>query len=231
MMLFGLENIVTVVLGIAGFMMMVYAQTRITSTYHKYRRVRNDKDLSGCEVARMILDKHGLTDIYVVKVNGTLTDHYDPKRRVIRLSKDIFDGESIASIAIAAHEASHAVQDSEQYPMMRIRSMLAPIVNLITYAGYFILLISVLGGVMAYIRISIFMVLLALLFQLITLPVEFNASKRAIVDMDDLNLVTADEKEGAKEMLASAALTYVASFLSSILSLLRLLIMKQNQDR
>lgn len=224
-MLFGYENVVTLLLGLFGFVIVVWAQSHITSAYQRSKRIKFKRNLSGQEVARKILDENGLSDIYIVEVKGELSDHYDPKRKVIRLSKEVFHGTSIASISVAAHEVGHAIQDQQKYGMMRFRSALVPFVNFITYIGYFALLISLFGGVTGYIRLSILMILATLIFQLVTLPVEFDASKRAEENLLKLGLVDQNEKESVHQMLKAAAFTYVASFISTILSLLRLMIM------
>ena len=224
-MLFGYENVVTLLLGLFGFVIVVWAQSHITSAYQRSKRIKFKRNLSGQEVARKILDENGLSDIYIVEVKGELSDHYDPKRKVIRLSKEVFHGTSIASISVAAHEVGHAIQDQQKYGMMRFRSTLVPFVNFITYIGYFALLISLFGGVTGYIKLSILMILANLIFQLVTLPVEFDASKRAEESLLKLGLIDQNEKESVHQMLKAAAFTYVASFISTILSLLRLMIM------
>ena len=133
MYLYGLETIGTIVLSIIGFGAVLFAQFRINSSYSKYKKVSSNKGMSGCEVARQILDSNGLSNVHVVEVKGELSDHYDPTRKVVRLSSDIFHGTSIASISVAAHECGHAIQDKENYTFMRIRSALVPIVNLVSY--------------------------------------------------------------------------------------------------
>lgn len=224
------ESILTYGLFIVGFVVVILAQNRINNAYRKYRKKSNSLKLSGVEVARKILDDNGLNNIYVVEVNGELSDHYDPNSKVVRLSRDIFHGETIAAISVAAHECGHAIQDKEGYKPMRIRSMLVPIVNFITYAGYFVSIISIVAGITGYLKVGIIMVLATLIFQLVTLPVEFDASKRAIVNLEKLNLINSNEKNDAKDMLTSAALTYIASFINSVLNLLRLIIMYRDND-
>lgn len=226
------ESFLTVGLVILSTVIVLFAQLKIKTTYKKYKTIGNSKKLSGQEVARKILDRHGLSNIYVVETQGELTDHYDPKRKVIRLSSDIYHSESIAAISVAAHECGHAIQDKENYAPMRIRAFLVPIVNLVSYLGYFSLIITIFTGIMGYFKLGIIILAATILFQLVTLPVEFDASKRAIKELEKTNSVTKDEKEDAKKMLTSAALTYVASALSSILDLLRLVIMANNaRDR
>lgn len=228
----GYDNIVTILLIFIGLIIVLYAQFKINSTYAKYKKIKSVKGLTGCEVARVILDKNGLEDIYVVETSGTLTDHYDPTRKVIKLSHDIFNGDSISSISVAAHECGHAIQDKENYSFMRIRSMLVPIVNFISYSGYFVMIISIFIGMSEYLLVGIFMLLATLLFQLITLPVEFDASKRALNELLNLNLCDENEMDRSKDVLSAAAFTYVASVISSILNILRLiLIFNDRNDR
>ena len=184
----------------------------------------NSKDLSGAEVARKILDKNGLSNIYVVATNGYLTDHYDPKRKVIRLSKDVYEGSSVSSMAIAAHECGHAIQDKEGYLFLRLRSLIFPVVNIATSISYYIILIGFIFEMLDLVYIGIGLTTLGLLFQIITLPVEFNASKRAEKELGTMNLADNEEKSGVKKVLVSAALTYVAGVLTSALQILRLIL-------
>ena len=230
MYLYGFETVVTLMLSILGFGIVIFAQFRIQSSYSKYKKVGNMKEMSGCEVARTILDANGLDDIHVVEVSGELSDHYDPKRKVVRLSHDIFHGTSIASMSVAAHECGHAIQDKENYSFMRIRSTLVPIVNLISYIGYFVSIFGFLVGIMGYLKMGIFVLLATILFQLVTLPVEFDASKRAKVEMEKLSLASSSELDGVSSMLGAAAMTYVASLISSLMNLLRLIIMFRDRD-
>lgn len=227
-MTIGYENIFTILLSVIGLVIVVWAQSRINRAFQRTKQIKIASALTGQEVARKVLDAAGLHDVHVVKVQGTLTDHYDPTRKVVRLSSDIFDGSTVAATAIAAHECGHAIQDKEGYLFMRIRSFLAPVVNFVTYAGYFVAILSLLAGVTGYFTVAIYMILASILFQLVTLPVEFDASARAKKQVHSLSLVTSEEAENVKDMLGAAAMTYVASFLSSILNLIRLLIMRDN---
>lgn len=229
-MIYGLENILTLTLFIIGFIIVLYAQIKINSTYGKYKNIKLNKNISGQEVARMILDSNGMNNIHVVETQGELTDHYDPRREVVRLSKQIFHDNAIASVAVAAHEVGHAIQDKEGYIFMKIRSILVPVVNFITYIGYIVAFISLLAGITGYLKVSIIIILAALLFQLVTLPVEFDASKRGREQLVKLGVIDGSEEKGVKKMLDAAAFTYVASFISSLLNLLRLIIMLRDRD-
>lgn len=213
---------------IIGFLITLIAQIKVTSSYSKYKQIENKKRISGFEVARKILDNFGLEDIHVVEVNGNLTDHYDPSNKVVRLSTDVFHGESIASLAVAAHECWHALQDKDNYNYMIIRSKLVPVVNFVTKMGYFVTIIGIIAGLFDIIVCGIVVLGVTLLFQLVTLPVEFNASSRAKGIIDNLNLADKEEQNGVSKMLSAAAFTYVASVLNTIFQILRLLIISNN---
>lgn len=207
------------------------AQLKITNSYSKFKKINNNKGISGFEVARKILDANGLQDIYVVETSGNLTDHYDPTRKVIKLSSDIFKGETISSLSVAAHECGHAIQDKEGYNPMRLRSMLVPFVNLTSKFSWFVILI---GLFTQYFKIFIFgiaLISIGLLFQLVTLPVEFDASNRAKKELEKLNLASKEEIDGVRTMLNAAAMTYVASVLTSILEILRLVLIFMDDRR
>lgn len=201
------------------------ANILINVMYDKYSKVKNKRNITGYEAARAILDKNGLENIKIESVKGTLTDHYDPKSKTIRLSNNIYNGSSIASTAVAAHECGHAIQDKDNYSFLRIRASLVPLVNLSSYAGYLAILIGLLFGYMNLIWIGIAFELVILLFQIVTLPVEINASKRALKELDNTHILSSDELKESKKVLTAAAMTYVASVASAILQILRLILM------
>lgn len=207
-----------------GLGISLIAQIIVTSSYSKYKKVLNSKDLTGYEVARKILDKNGLQDIMILETKGNLSDHYDPTRKVIKLSTDIYHGSSIASASVASHECGHAIQDKDGYKPMRIRSKIVPTVNICSKLGYIAI---ILGALFSYQLIEIGIILLAtiLIFELITLPVELNASKRAMQQLDKLKLIENNDKGKAKSMLSAAAFTYIASLITSFLQILRLVLM------
>lgn len=208
------------------------AQLKIQSSYNRYKRVENNKKKSGFEVAREILDKNGLEDIYIVEIKGELTDHYDPTKKVVRLSTDIFHGETIAAAAVAAHECGHAIQDKESYTFLKIRSAIYPVVNVATSISYYIILLGFLMQAFQLIYLGIALTCCGLLFQVVTLPVEFDASRRALEKLQDYKIVDNSEFDGAKEVLTAAALTYVAGVLSSMLQIFRLILAaKDREDR
>lgn len=207
------------------------AQIYINVCHDKYRKIENKNKLSGFEVARKILDKNGLKDVYVVETKGNLTDHYDPRRKTVKLSENVFHGDSIASMAVAAHECGHAIQDKEGYFFMKLRSFIFPIVSFGTKFAYVVLLIGLIANLMDLVWAGIILVGLGLLFQIVTLPVEFNASKRALTEIENIYSLERFDMDGAKTMLTAAALTYVAGVLSSALEILRLiLVFTNNKD-
>ena len=218
------------ILAIIVILIPLIAQIGVSSNYQKYKRIKNTKELTGYDVARKILDENGLGDIYIVETRGELTDHYDPTKKVVRLSSDIYHGKTITAMSVAAHECGHAIQDKEGYTFMRIRSAIFPIVNVATSISYWIILLGFLFELLDLIYIGIALTCLGLLFQIVTLPVEFDASKRAGVFLKEYNLATEDESKGVKKMLGAAAMTYVAGVLASALQILRLILVARNND-
>ncbi len=215
---------------IIGFIISLAAQIYVNVSYKKYKNIENSKGLTGFDVARKILDENGLKDIYVTEVRGNLTDHYDPGRKVIRLSTDIFHGKTIASSSVAAHEVGHAIQDKEGYSFMRFRSMMFPLVRFSSYGGYIAILVGAIFELMDLIWFGIGLEIVILLFQIVTLPVEFNASSRAKNELAKYNLLNNNEINSSDKMLRAAAYTYVASVLTTILQILRLIVMFSDRD-
>ena len=218
---------------IAGVAVTVFAQARITSAYNKYKKIQNKRKISGFEVAKEILDKNGLSNVYVTEAKGQLTDCYVSDRKVIRLSTDIFHGTTIASASVAAHEVGHAIQDKENYTFLRIRNSIVPVVNLSSKFGYIVIFIGMIFGSFDLALLGILLLCAMLLFQLVTLPVEFDASKRAKEEVKKLNITSSEiENNGISTMLTSAALTYVASLATTLIEVLRLLlVILNNRDR
>ena len=221
----------TYILVLIGFLITFLAQIFVNSSYKKYKKVETKSRLDGYEVARRILNSNGLGNIDIVETEGELTDHYDPTRKVVRLSSDIYHGTSVASASVAAHECGHAVQDKENYFFLRFRSTLAPIATFSSRAGYFAIMIGLIFGLVKLAWIGIFLEMVILLFQIITLPVEFDASRRALEFLKKEALIEKTEQDGSRKMLTAAALTYVASVLSTLLSVLRLILIIANRDR
>ena len=229
-MFWGYDNLLTISLMIIGVIVVLVAQAIISKNYKKYRYISNSKKMSGQEVARKILDSNGLSNVHVVETRGELTDHYDPSRKVVRLSTNIFNGESIAAMSVAAHECGHAIQDKVGYLPMRIRAFLVPFVNLVSYLGYFGLIVAIFAGITGYIKLSIYVLLATILFQIVTLPVEFNASSRAKKELLKLGIANKGEENDVNNMLGAAAMTYVAGLISNLLQLLRLILILNDRD-
>lgn len=217
-------------LGLLGLIIVLWAQANVTGNYKKYLKYKVKSNLSGQEVARKILDANGLNYVHIVETKGELTDHYDPTRKVIRLSSNIFHQSTISSVGVAAHEVGHAIQDKEGYSFMRLRSALVPFVNFVSYLGYFGLIISIFAGLTGYLKISILILCVTILFQLVTLPVEFDASKRAKEQLISLGLIDDSEHEQVSRVLFAAAMTYVAGLISNLLQLLRLVLILNDRD-
>ena len=224
----------TFLLLVPGMIVAAYAQFQVSSAYKAYSKVRTKNGITGAEVARTLLDSNGLSTIGIEGVAGNLTDHYDPRSKVMRLSQGVGQQASIAAVGIAAHETGHAIQDKEGYGPLRFRNFMVPITGFASnlawplfFLGFFFAQTS--WG-FALMDLGIVLFSLALLFNIITLPVEFNASKRAVEALMDNHLILPGEEIGVKKVLRAAALTYVAAALMSLLTLLRLLILRGSRD-
>ena len=207
------------------------AQAFISSSYSKYSKVMNSSGTTGKEAARIILDANGLNNIKVVETSGYLSDHYDPKNKTIRLSSDNYNKSSIAAVAVACHECGHAIQDKVGYNFLRIRSSLVPIVNFCSTAGYIAILLGSILSAMGLIWTGIIAEVVILFFQVVTLPVEFNASKRGITELKQSQLFSSKELSDGKIVLTAAALTYVASVATTIIQILRLILIYGNRRK
>lgn len=221
----------TIILLLPAMIIAFWAQSKVSSTYKKYRTVRTMNGYTGEKIARMILDAAGLYDVPVLETSGELTDHYDPRSRVIRLSRDIYYGTSIASAGIAAHEVGHAIQHQEAYKPLVLRTSIARAVNFSSQASILIFMIGLLFSIPFLTNLGIVFFTVAVIYQLITLPVEFNASRRALNILENRNILYGNEINGAKNVLSAAAMTYVAAALMSISQLIRLIaISNRNND-
>ncbi|MDO5717934.1 MAG: zinc metallopeptidase [Tissierellia bacterium] len=219
----------TYALMLIGILISALAQYKVNSTFRKYLQVRNKSGIKGYQVARGILDSQGLYDIPIEMVGGVLSDHYDPRTRTIRLSKDVYSGDSIASVSVAAHEVGHAIQHASDYAPLNLRSMIAPVA---AATGNFVWILVMMGIILSFpklIHIGIYLFLATLLFQIITLPVEINASKRALQQLES-GYISSDEVKGSKKVLGAAAMTYVAATLVSVLQLFRLISISRRRD-
>lgn len=214
---------------IPAMILAFIAQGLVSSAYSKFSRIANRRGVTGYEVARRILDLNGLYDVQVVEIGGKLSDHYDPRRRVVRLSSGIFRGNSIASVSVAAHECGHALQHAKGYVPLAFRSLLAPVVSVSQNFVWILVIAGIIFSSTGLIDLGILFFLGVILFQVVTLPVEFNASSRAVRLLGDLNVLYEDEVPGARKMLNAAALTYVAAVAMSLAQLMRLLMIR-NRD-
>lgn len=219
----------TVLVFLAGIL-AVYAQSQVTGAYNRYRRIPNSRGITGAQVAREILDSQGLYHISVHEVSGQLSDHYNPSKNLINLSSEIYRGTSIASLAVAAHEVGHAIQYKEKYMAIGVRNMILPFANVGQYLGWIAIMIGLAIGHTNMAWIGFVLMCGILLFQLVTLPVEFNASSRAMAILK-ARYLTSSELVGAKKMLSAAALTYVAAMISTLMSMLRIFLMILGRSR
>ena len=214
----------TMVLLIPAMILAMYAQMKVNSTYHHYSQIASQRGMTGADVARYILNKNGLYDIPIERVQGQLSDHYDPRSRVVRLSQGVYDSTSIAALGVAAHEVGHAIQHDTGYMPLYIRNTIIPITQIGSYVSIPLLILGILVSSPRLVELGILLFTAIVFFQLITLPVEFNASRRAVAVLGDEAILTADELVGTKKVLSAAALTYVAAAVTAVFQLLRLLI-------
>ena len=226
----------TYIILIPAIILTFWAQAKVKRNFNKYSEVRNARGLTGAQAARIMLDANGLNDIPINQIAGSLTDHYDPTKRTVSLSQTVYGADSIAAVAVACHEIGHAIQHSEEYRPLKFRSSIVPVVNLTSKLSWPLTVIGLVllsGGL--YIGDTIFMIGVAffgavVLFHLVTLPVELNASKRALKQIEELGIVTADEKHGAKKVLKAAAMTYVAALATALANMLRLFAMRGRRN-
>lgn len=208
---------------IPAMLIAFWAQMRINSTYNKYRQIRTMKGNSGAQIARSILDSAGLYNVMVERVNTHLGDHYDPTARVVRLSPEVYDGNSIAASGIAAHECGHAIQHHTKYSPLVLRTKIAPVVNIGSQLSIVLFMIGIFFSFPGLAKVGIIFFAGAVIYQLVTLPVEFNASSRALIILKSRGFLYGDEIQGAEKVLGAAAMTYVAATLMAISQLIRLI--------
>lgn len=202
----------------------LYAQFKVKSTYKKFSKVPAEKGMTGAQVARYILDQHGLTDVRVVATQGFLADHYNPATKTVALSEDNYHNSSIAGTAVAAHEVGHAIQHAEAYSFLTLRAKLVPVANFSSNASWIFVLIGIFASSSGFLLLGITLLLAGVIFQVVTLPVEFDASKRAMNEVVSLGIINNGEERSAKKVLNAAAMTYVAAAAVAILELLRLIL-------
>lgn len=223
----------TYILVLIGAIISMIASARVKSTYAKYGKVRSHSGMTATDAARMILDNAGLRHVRIERVSGDLTDHYSPKEQVLRLSDTTINSGSIAAIGVAAHECGHAIQHAQHYAPLNIRNAIVPVVNLGSTLSWPMILLGLIFGFAGFFKVGILLFSFSLIFQIITLPVEFNASSRAIAILENSGMLYEDELKGARKVLSAAAMTYVAAVVATLLSLLRLIILfggRRNND-
>ncbi len=221
----------TYILVIIGFLLAAIASSGVQSAFNKYAKMKSIRHYTGKDAARKILDENGLYDIRIENINGNLTDHFDPSAGVIRLSDATYNSDSVSAIGVAAHEAGHAVQHAEGYAPIKIRNSMVPVVNICSTMAMPLFIIGLILGAVNLANVGIILFSAALIFQIVTLPVEFDASRRAIKILDQSAMLEEDELAGAKKVLRAAAMTYVAAVLASALQLLRLVLLNNSRRR
>ncbi|GAB4179180.1 MAG: zinc metallopeptidase [Calditrichia bacterium] len=223
----------TFILLIPALIMAMYYQYKVTSTFKKYHQVANSRGMTGAQMAETLLKMHGIQDVVVEPTSGMLSDHYDPSSKRVRLSEDNYNGRSISAVTVAAHEVGHAIQHNTGYAPVTLRGAIFPIANLgttLAFPLFFIGLIFQSGMSVMFMNLGILLFAGAVLFHLVTLPVEFDASRRALRVLNDNQLLLPDEMPYAKKVLHAAAMTYVAATLMAVLNLLRLLLIRSQYD-
>lgn len=224
----------TYILVVLGMILCMIASSRVKSTFQRYNEIRSMSGMTGAQAAQRLLQYKGLNDVRLEHVNGSLTDHYDIRSRVVRLSSTTYGSDSVAAIGVAAHETGHAVQNAEGYVPLKIRDSLLPVANVASYACWPILILGLffnrsVGNVM--IEIGIWLFLAVVLFQLVTLPLEFNASHRGLQMLEETGILNEDEIPMARRVLKAAAMTYVAAAAAAILQFLRILLLFGGRNR
>lgn len=203
-----------------GLVLMLYAQLKVKHSFSKYSKVTNSRGLTGADAAREVLRQNGVDGVQIEHVSGNLTDHYDPRTNIIRLSDEVYNSTSVAAVGVAAHEAGHAVQYAKSYGPIKFRAAIIPACNIGSRLGIPLAIIGAVIDMMGLVYVGLALFGLAVLFQVVTLPVEFNASRRAISAINSTALLTKEEASGAKAVLSAAAMTYVAAMIQSLLMLL-----------
>lgn len=213
-----------IILIIPALLFGFWAQSKVNSAYSKYSRVRNMRGYTGADAARFILEQNGIYDVTICRTAGKLTDHYDPRNKTINLSDGVYDSTSVAAVGVAAHEAGHAVQHAVGYFPIKVREAVIPITQIGSYLYFPIIILGIIFSYQPLVNAGIILFSFLAIFQLVTLPVEFNASNRAITTLGRNEILYGDELRGAKAVLKAAALTYVAALVSSLAQLLRLVL-------
>lgn len=221
----------TMILALLGLILTMIASAGVNSTFAKYNKVRCMRGMTGAEAAQQVLHAAGIFDVQIRHVRGNLTDHYDPRNKTLNLSDSTFSSNSVAAVCVAAHECGHAVQDQKKYGPLVLRSTLVPLANFGSQLSWPVFIAGLIFSLQPLVMAGIILFSLAVLFQLVTLPVEFNASSRALRILEDTGMLGSQEMTGAKKVLRAAAMTYVAALASSLLQLLRLILLSRRNDR
>ncbi len=212
------------ILVVPALILSVIAQFSVKSTYRRMSRVRNSRNITGADAAARVLSYYGINNVRIEPINGELSDHYDPRANVIRLSSKVFSGSSIAAVGIACHEAGHAAQHAQNYSPIKVRNAILPFANIGSSAGIWLAIIGYFLSFGILVDIGIILFAAVVLFQLVTLPIEFNASSRAMMVINETGMLNTEEQRGTRKVLTAAAMTYVAALIVSIMSLLRLIL-------
>lgn len=218
-----------IILVMPAIILSLIAQIKVTSTFSKYNKIKNARGITGADVARRILDRNGLQSVIIERTPGNLSDHYDPKSRILRLSDSVFGSTSVAALGVAAHECGHAIQHSNGYVPLKMRHAVYPVVRFSSVLAVPLIIIGLVMSTLGLTYAGIILFSAVVVFQIITLPVEFNASKRALAILSDKNYLYDDEIKGAKKVLSAAAMTYVASAITSLMQLLRFILIANNR--
>lgn len=221
----------TMILALLGLVLTMIASAGVNSTFAKYNRVRCMRGMTGAQAAEQVLHAAGIYDVQIRHVSGKLTDHYDPRNKTLNLSDSTYSSPSVAAVCVAAHECGHAVQDQKKYGPLVLRSTLVPLANFGSQLSWPVFLAGLIFSLQPLVMAGIVLFSLAVLFQLVTLPVEFNASSRALHILEDTGMLGSQEMTGARKVLRAAAMTYVAALASSLLQLLRLVLLARRNDR
>ena len=225
------SNMINLLLIIVPAVLSLFAQFLVKSTFAKYSKVQNSRNINGAQTAKLLMQINDIRDVSIQSIAGSLTDHYDPSNKVLRLSEPVYDSTSIAAVGVAAHETGHAIQHKVGYGPLVLRSTLVPIANIGSSIGPYLVIAGLASTISMLTNIGIILFAGAVAFYLITLPVEFDASWRALKNLQANNVLTHEELQGAKKVLTAAALTYVASALTAVLTLVRLLFIARNRRR
>jgi Zn-dependent membrane protease YugP len=214
---------ISMIILIPGLLLAMYAQAKVSSTYNRYKKITSHSGYTGAQFARKMLNDNGLYDVTITQISGRMSDHYDPRANQVRLSAEVYNGTSIASLGIAAHEVGHAVQHATNYFPLTVRNLVVPVTNFSSSIYMLFIFIGIIMNSFSMIQFGIMLFAVIVIFQVITLPVEFNASRRAIATLGGDGVLDAEELSGAKRVLGAAAMTYVAAMVTAVLQLLQLL--------